>query len=211
MYFRAAKQYVTMNIKQALTIPVPTDIKGLIFDMDGTLLNSTPIHYKAWLAACQPYGVDFSYEYFITLTGRPVVELAKGLIAAFNIPVGAEELVCKKENLVEQNLHNVELIQPVFEVVQAYKGRLPMAVGTGASRERAVRLLTNSGIMDYFDAIVTSDDVSNYKPHPETFLKAAEAIRVNAKSCVVFEDGHLGMDAAVAAGMQVIDVKPYYN
>jgi beta-phosphoglucomutase-like phosphatase (HAD superfamily) len=204
-------QIETMDSQQTHMIKVPSTIKGLIFDMDGTLLNSTPIHYKAWLAACQPYGVEFSYDYFITLTGRPVLELSKDFIATFNLPVEPDVLVHEKERLVESNLHNVEIIRPVFDVVKAYSGLLPMAVGTGASRERALSLLTNSGIIDYFAAIITSDDVENYKPHPETFLKAANAIEVAPHDCLVFEDGYLGINAAMAAGMQVVDVKPFYN
>ncbi|MBS2212333.1 HAD-IA family hydrolase [Carboxylicivirga mesophila] len=201
-----------MSDNKALNqIVIPQHIKGLIFDMDGTLLNSTPIHYKAWLAACQPFGVDFEYEYFIGLTGRPVVELGKDLIDTFGMDIAPEELVQNKENLVEQNLHNVEIVEAVYDVVKRYEGLLPMAVGTGASRERAMRLLSNSGIINHFEAVITSDDVDNYKPHPDTFLKAAEAIKVNPAECMVFEDGHLGMDAAVAAGMHVIDVKPYYR
>lgn len=192
-------------------IVVPEGIKGLIFDMDGTLLNSTPVHYKAWLEACQPFGVEFSYDFFITLTGRPVVELGKDLIERYKMDADPFELVARKEQLVKSNLHNVQIIKPVFEVVKNFQGRLPMAVGTGASRERANKLLTDSGIIDRFDVIVTSDDVNNYKPHPETFLKAAEYIQVQPEDCLVFEDGHLGMDAATSAGMQVIDVKPFYE
>ncbi|WP_430816109.1 HAD family hydrolase [Carboxylicivirga sp. RSCT41] len=194
-----------------LKIKVPSSVKGLIFDMDGTLVNSTPVHYKAWSEAVKSYGVDFTYEFFITLTGRPVVELSKDLIKRYDLDVDPIELVSIKEQLVEKNLNNVELIQPVYEVMKQYKGQLPMAVGTGASRERAQFLLSAVGILDEFDVIVTSDDVNNYKPHPETFLKAAEGIGVEPVDCMVFEDGHLGIDAANEAGMHVIDVKPYYE
>ncbi|TRX65945.1 HAD family phosphatase [Carboxylicivirga sp. M1479] len=192
-------------------IPVADNIKGLIFDMDGTLVNSTPIHYKAWLEACRPFGVEFSYDFFITLTGRPVVELSKDLIARYQMDISAIELVNKKEQLVENNLHHVQLIQPVIDVMDKFQGKLPMAVGTGASRERAQRLLSDAGIIERFDIIVTSDDVDNYKPHPDTFLKAAKGIGVDADCCLVFEDGHLGIEAAKSAGMSVIDVKPYYE
>jgi len=192
-------------------ILVPEAVKGLIFDMDGTLLNSTPVHYKAWLGACKPFGVEFDYNYFITLTGRPVIELSKDLINQFGMDISAIELVETKEQLVEKNLHNITVIKPVFEVVESFQGKLPMAVGTGASRERANFLLTESGIIDRFDAIVTSNDVLNYKPHPDTFLKAADLIGVAPADCLVFEDGHLGIEAANSAGMAVIDVKPYYE
>ncbi|MBK3519533.1 HAD family hydrolase [Carboxylicivirga marina] len=193
------------------TIVVPEGIKGLIFDMDGTLVNSTPVHYVAWSEACAPYGVQFDYDFFIMLTGRPVLELSKDLIKRYKLDISAKELVRIKEDLVEKNLHNVKLINPVIDVMDRYQGKLPMAVGTGASRERTDFLLKTSGIIDRFDAIVTSDDVNNYKPHPETFLKGAEAIGVKPGECLVFEDGHLGIDAAKTAGMHVIDVKPYYE
>ncbi|WP_430809688.1 MULTISPECIES: HAD family hydrolase [unclassified Carboxylicivirga] len=192
-------------------IIISRDIKGLIFDMDGTLLNSTPVHYQAWLSACQPFGVSFDYDFFITLTGRPVIELARDLIARYELAVTPMDLVAHKESLVEDNLNKVTLIPAVFDVLERYRGLLPMAVGTGASRQRAERLLRSSGIEDRFKAIVTSDDVSHYKPHPETFLNAAAALGVAPADCLVFEDGHLGIEAAKAAGMQVIDVKPYYD
>jgi beta-phosphoglucomutase family hydrolase len=194
-----------------LKIRVPESVKGLIFDMDGTLVNSTPVHYKAWLEAVKPFGVNFTYEFFITLTGRPVVELSKDLINRYKLDIDPIDLVNAKEQLVEKNLNNIELIQSVYEVMKQYKGQLPMAVGTGASRERAQFLLSTVGIIDEFDIIVTSDDVTNYKPHPETFLKAAEGIGLAPANCMVFEDGHLGIDAAKEAGMHVIDVKPYYE
>ncbi len=194
-----------------LKIKVPQVIEGLIFDMDGTLVNSTPVHYKAWSEAVKPFGVEFDYAFFITLTGRPVIELSKDLIKRFGLDIAPIELVKNKEQLVENNLHNVELIQPVYEVIKQYKGQLPMAVGTGASRERAQFLLSTVGIIDEFDIIVTSDDVDNYKPHPETFLKAAKSMGVEPANCLVLEDGQLGIEAAKEAGMHVIDVKPFYE
>ncbi len=179
--------------------------------MDGTLVNSTPVHYKAWLEAVKPFGVHFDYAFFITLTGRPVMELSKDLIQRYQLDVEPGELVRVKEQLVEKNLNNVELVQPVYEVMKQYKGELPMAVGTGASRERAQFLLSTVGIIDEFDVIVTSDDVTQYKPHPETFLKAAETMGVEPANCLVLEDGQLGIEAAREAGMHVIDVKPFYE
>ncbi len=201
------------EVKENVTdkIIVPEGVKGLIFDMDGTLVDSTPIHYQAWLDACAPFGVSYDYDFFITLTGRPVLELSKDLIQRFDMDIEPIELVRIKESLVEKNLDKVVLVKAVNEVLEQYKGKLPMAVGTGASRDRAQKLLTDAGIIDLFDAIVTSDDVDNYKPHPDTFLKAAKLIDVAPEDCIVFEDGHLGIDAAITAGMQVIDVKPFYE
>jgi len=192
-------------------IAVPSHIKGLIFDMDGTLINSIPAHYKAWLEACSKYGISFSYDYFVKLTGRPVVELSKDIIAEYKLQADPLQLVHEKEMLVEKNLSQVQLIEPVIEVIRQYTGRLPMAVGTGASKKMATRLLTETGLYNSFECIVTSDDVQNYKPHPDTFLKAASHIGVSPAECLVFEDGDLGIKAALSGGMHVIDVKPFYE
>ncbi len=193
------------------SISIPTHIKGLIFDMDGTLINSLPAHYKAWLEACNSYGVDFTFDYFTTLTGRPVIELSKDIITRFNMNISPVQLVKEKEALVEKNLNEVKLIQPVMRVIKAYNRKLPMAVGTGACKQMATHLLSKAGIINQFKSIITSDDVDNYKPHPETFLKAALEINVVPEECLVFEDGQLGIEAAIAAGMSVIDVKPFYE
>lgn len=192
-------------------IKVPSNIKGLIFDMDGTLVNSIPAHYNAWIEACRKYDVSFSFEYFIDLTGRPVIELSKDIIKDFGLNIPPIQLVKEKEVLVEKNLNKVELIKPVIDVINKYKGQLPMAVGTGASKKMAMRLLSETGIVQHFKSIVTSCDVTKYKPNPDTFLKAAEEIGVAPEDCLVFEDGQLGIDAAKAAGMSVVDVKPYYE
>jgi len=196
---------------QPNTITIPAHIKGLIFDMDGTLINSIPVHYNAWIEACSKYGACFSYDFFVGLTGRPVLELSKDIITKFCLDVEPIQLVREKEVLVEKNLNKVELIMPVMNVINAYTGKLPMAVGTGASKQMATRLLSETGIINQFDSIVTSDDVDNYKPSPDTFLKAAKEINIAPEECMVFEDGQLGIDASITAGMSVIDVKPYYE
>jgi len=199
------------ELNQDQTIKVPDHIKGLIFDMDGTLVNSIPVHYNAWIEACSKYKASFSYDYFVSLTGQPVLELSKGIITKFGLKVSAAQLVDEKEQLVEKNLNKVELIQPVMRVIRAHDGKLPMAVGTGASKKMATRLLSETGIIHQFQTIVTSDDVDRYKPHPDTFLKAAQEINVLPQDCLVFEDGQLGIEAALAAGMTVVDVKPFYE
>ena len=199
------------DVNQYNTITVPAHIKGLIFDMDGTLINSLPAHYEAWSEACSLYGVAFSFDFFAALTGRPVLELSKDIITTFNMNISPIRLVEMKEQFIEKNLNKIELIRPVMQIIEACNGKLPMAVGTGASKKTATRLLSETGIINQFESIITSDDVEHYKPHPDTFLKAAQAINIAPEACLVFEDGQLGIEAALAAGMDVIDVKPFYD
>jgi len=96
---------------------------------------------------------------------------------------------------------------PLIEVVKAYKGRRPMAVGTGSEHAMAVALLQHLGLCDYFSAIVGADDVKRHKPEPDTFIRCAELMGVPPARCVVFEDADFGLQAARAAGMDAVDVR----
>ena len=105
----------------------------------------------------------------------------------------------------------VKPILPVVEIVKKYHGILPMAVGTGGHREAVERTLELAGIRKYFDIVITANDVNNFKPHPETFLKCAELMNVDPEFIEVFEDGDLGIEAAIAAGMVATDVRSWYD
>ncbi|MCU4162795.1 HAD family hydrolase [Carboxylicivirga caseinilyticus] len=193
------------------TVLDKTEIEALIFDMDGTLVDTLPVHYAAWLKACSEHNVHFSMEYFIKLTGRPALELSKDIIRDFNVPMEPMELWEKKEALVKGQFNRMEVFPAIAEVISHFHKKVPMAVGTGATKAMATDILELTKIDHYFDYIVTSDDVQNYKPHPETFLKSADFFGVDPSKCLVFEDGQLGIDAAKEAGMMVIDVKPFYS
>lgn len=186
------------------------DIKALIFDMDGTLVDTLPAHYEAWLKASEEFEVSFSMEYFQALTGRPATELGKDIVKEFNLPISSVELVRRKEALIKEQFHKVKVFEPILEVIKHFHGILPMSVGTGARKEMAESILEATQLKKYFDIVVTSDDVKNYKPHPETFMRSVEHFGVEPKNCLVFEDGHLGIEAAKTGGMMVIDVKPFY-
>jgi beta-phosphoglucomutase-like phosphatase (HAD superfamily) len=107
--------------------------------------------------------------------------------------------------------HNVTPIEPVTALVQKYFGKMPMSVGTGGHREAVEKTLEIIGIRDYFDIIVTANDVKHHKPHPETFLRCAELMGVDPADCEVFEDGDLGIKAARRAGMKATDVRTWYD
>jgi len=185
--------------------------KGLIFDLDGTLADTMPIHYIAWKNAAASYGIDFTTELFQQLAGIPLYPTVEKLNQIFGTHIDPKEMGDIKEAEFENNMHLTPEIKVVTDLVRKYHGIIPMAVGTGGMRRLAFKTLEIIGLKSYFDVLVASDDVQNYKPHPETFLKCAELMGVNPVDCEVFEDGILGMKAAETAGMMVVDVTNYYE
>lgn len=185
--------------------------KALIFDLDGTLADTMPIHYTAWRNAAAKYGIDFTPELFAQLAGIPLYPTVEKLNRLFGKNIDPKEMGNIKEAEFEKNMHLTPEIKAVTDLVRAYHGKLPMAIGTGGSRRLSLKTLGIIGLQNYFEILVTSEDVSNFKPHPETFVKCAELMGVNPVDCEVFEDGVLGIQAAKTAGMMVVDVTQYYE
>lgn len=186
-------------------------IKALIFDMDGTLLNTITAHFQAWETICAKYDITVTKDYFYHLTGRPVLEIGRQIVKDFQVSVSPELIVAEKEALVKANNQPIELIDPIVQLVYNYTGILPMAIGTGCDREKALDMLNKTGLLPYFSSVVTADDVENHKPHPETFLNCAKQMGIDPQYCQVFEDGQAGLTAAQCAGMHATDVKPFYT
>jgi beta-phosphoglucomutase-like phosphatase (HAD superfamily) len=117
------------------------------------------------------------------------------------------------EKLIEfyKDQHLVKPILPVVEIAKKYFEVLPMAIGTGGHREAVERSLNITDLRKYFNIIITANDVENFKPHPETFLKCATLMDVEPEFIEVFEDGELGIQAAINAGMKVTDVRSWYD
>ena len=185
--------------------------KGLIFDLDGTLADTMPIHYIAWKNAAARYDIEFTPELFATLAGIPVYPTVEKLNELFGKQIDPQEMGDLKEAEFEKSMHLTPEIKIVTDLVRKYHGKIPMAIGTGGSRRLSMKTLGVIGLQDYIDIMVTSEDVRNFKPHPETFLKCAELMGVEPQFCEVFEDGILGMQAARTAGMMVVDVTAYYE
>lgn len=185
--------------------------KGLIFDLDGTLADTMPIHYLAWKNAAAHYGIDFTTELFSQLAGIPLYPTVEKLNQIFGKTIDPKELGDLKEAEFEHNMYLTPEIKIVADLVRANYGKIPIAIGTGGSRRLSLKTLEIIGLQKYFDALVTSEDVSHFKPNPETFLKCAELMGVAPRDCEVFEDGILGIQAARTAGMMVVDVTQYYE
>jgi beta-phosphoglucomutase family hydrolase len=188
-------------------------VKGLIFDLDGTLADSMPYHFEGWKKACNKYGADIDTAFLRLHTGSPGWLIASEIIRKCGLEgkVTIDQIVEEKLDQFHRVQHNVKAIEPVADIVRKYYGKLPMSVGTGGHREAAERTLEITGLRKYFDIIVTANDVDNFKPHPETFLKCAELMNVDPAYIEVFEDGDLGIEAARMAGMIATDVRTWYD
>lgn len=188
-------------------------IKGLIFDLDGTLADTMPYHFQSWKMACRKFGAEIDHAFLRKHTGSPGWIIADEIIKACNLngSVTGEEIMNAKLTEFYKQQHLVREISPVVGIVKKYYGILPMAIGTGGHREAVERTLEVTGLRKYFEIIVTANDVENFKPDPETFLKCAQLMNVEPGFIEVFEDGELGIKAAINAGMRVTDVSSWYN
>ena len=179
---------------------------GLVFDMDGTLVDTMPTHFRAWSESMRRHGLKLSEDRFYALGGVPAGAIIKQLAEEQAQIVDAEQIAEEKEALFLDLLDEVRPVAPVYAIALAYHGKRPLAVATGSPRWVANRLLDALDCLDWFGAIVTSDDVQNPKPHPETYLKAAAGIGVAPEKCHAFEDTALGLEAATRAGMTAVDI-----
>jgi beta-phosphoglucomutase family hydrolase len=184
-------------------------IKGLVFDCDGTIADTMPLHYEAWVAALGEYGVEFPEAMFYEMAGIPSARIIEILNERHGHSMPVQETADYKEGLYLKLIPRVRPIEPVVELVERYAGRLPMAVATGGTRAICTKTLASLDLLQHFREIVTADDVKHGKPAPDIFLEAARRLGVAAEACVAFEDADLGVRAAREAGMRVVDVRQW--
>ena len=183
------------------------EIKGIIFDCDGTLADTMPLHWKAWESVTSRYGLHFPEERFYSLGGVPSRDILKMLCEEQGKALDHLALSKEKEEAYLPFLPQVKPIDVVVAVAEANHGKLPMAVASGGMKPIIEDVLEHLKIRHYFDAIVTSEDVKNQKPAPDIFLEAARRIGVPPEFCRAYEDTDLGMQAIRSAGMEAIDVR----
>ena len=187
------------------------DHDALLFDCDGTLADTMPAHYRAWLEVTEPHGIEFDEDRFYSLGGRPTRDIVATLFAEVGLAVDVDHAAGVKERSFLAQLDRILPIDPVVDVVHRSRGRVPMAVVTGGYQDVCRRILARVGIADCFDTIVASEDTTRHKPDPEPFLEAARRLGARPERCVVWEDSGLGIEAARRAGMHWIDVRSFHN
>jgi len=192
---------------------IKSGIKGLIFDLDGTLADTMPYHFNGWKVACNKYGVKIDTAFLRKYTGSPGWLIAEEIIRRNNLngTVTVDQIIEEKLSEFYKDHHKVKPIKPVVDIVKKYYGIIPMSVGTGGHREAVERTLEITDLRKYFDIIITANDVDRFKPHPETFLRCAELMNIKPEFVEVFEDGDLGLEAANNAGMHATDVRSWYD
>lgn len=180
--------------------------RAYLFDCDGTIADSMPLHYIAWTTALGEWGCNFDEELFYAWGGKPIVEIISDLntLRGLNMPVA--QVAERKENLYYGLLPQLRAVPEVLEHIKHMEGKIPFAVVSGSRRDSVTASLTTLGLLDKFQAIVCAGDYEKSKPHPEPFLLAATLLGVPPESCLVFEDTEMGIQAAMAAGMASVKV-----
>jgi beta-phosphoglucomutase-like phosphatase (HAD superfamily) len=182
-------------------------IKGLIFDCDGTLADTMPLHWRAWQVITARHRIHLPEDRFYALGGVPSRDILKMLSHEQGVPLDAFAVAHEKESEYLPLIAQVEPINTVVGVARENYGKIPMAVASGGTRKIIEQVLEHLGIRNLFQAVVTSEDVVNQKPAPDIFLEAARLIGVPPRFCRAYEDTDLGMQAIRAAGMEAMDVR----
>ena len=187
------------------------DYTAILFDCDGTLADTMPAHYRAWLHVTKHHGILFDEDRFYALGGRPTRDILATLANEASIEIDLDHASEMKESAFLEQVKHVKAIDPVIAALRRAHGHLPVAVVTGGYRDVCEKILLQIGIREFFDCIVASEDTNRHKPHPDPFLEAARRLGVAPEGCLVWEDSDLGIEAARQAGMSWIDVRSFHQ
>jgi HAD superfamily hydrolase (TIGR01509 family) len=190
-----------------MKLPLPAgEFRAYLFDCDGTIVDSMPLHFTAWNKALGEWNCPFDEELFYAWGGRPVAEIVAALNERHGLAMPVAAVTERKENFYFELLPELKAVAEVVEHIDAQYGRIPFAVVSGSNRESVVKSLTTTNLLDRFETIVAAGDYERSKPAPDAFLIAAERLGVAPEECLVFEDTAMGLDAAAAAGMAAVRV-----
>jgi len=182
-------------------------IKGIIFDCDGTLADTMPLHWRAWQIIAARHRIHFPMDRFYSLGGVPSRDILKMLSAEQGLSLDHLAVAKEKEAEYLPLIAQVEPINTVVGIARENFGKIPMAVASGGTSSGIAQVLNHLGIRSLFRAVVTSDMVKRQKPAPDIFLEAARQIGVPPQFCRAYEDTDLGIQAIRAARMEAVDVR----
>ncbi|BDS05006.1 phosphatase [Oceaniferula spumae] len=191
------------------TLDIPQDgYDAVIFDLDGTLVDSMAVHFTAWCEALAKHGAAnvFPEDVFYAMGGRPTKDIVMELNGECGLKLDPEVVSIDKREAFLKNLDKVTLNDEVVDFARSLRGKMPMAIATGGSRIVVEKTLQITGLSDLFDEVVTANDVKCGKPAPDVFLEAAARLEIAPERCLVFEDAPAGIMGAQSAGMEVVCV-----
>ncbi|PJG58520.1 HAD family hydrolase [Aeromonas cavernicola] len=174
---------------------------ALIFDMDGTLVDSMPLHLDAWQQTSAEFGLPFDRAEINEYGGIPTRKIVPMIASQHGLTIDVEAFTQRKIALYMENISRVKVFPNMWDLVKRYHGKVAMGIGTGSPRQQAELILKSTGLDAYISVVITADDVTNHKPHPDTFLKVAEQLGATPANCLVFEDTQIGIQAGKASGM----------
>jgi beta-phosphoglucomutase-like phosphatase (HAD superfamily) len=181
--------------------------RAIIFDCDGTLADTMPLHWRAWQVVARRHSFSLPEDRFYSLGGVPSRDILKLLRTEQGLPFDPLAVAREKEAEYLPLIAQVEPINTVVGVAREHHGKIPLAVASGGTKKIISQVLEHLDILHLFQAIVTSEEVVNQKPAPDIFLEAARRLGVPPQFCRAYEDTDLGMRAIRAAGMEAVDVR----
>jgi HAD superfamily hydrolase (TIGR01509 family) len=197
------------EIGQLVKLRLPVGSFGAyLFDCDGTIVDSMPLHYVAWTRALAEWDCPFDERLFYAWGGIPVDEIVALLNEKHGLSMPVAPVSTRKENLYLELLPQLKAVPEVVEHIADQYGRIPFAVVSGSTREAVTASLGSLKLLDRFETLVCAGDYEKSKPDPEAFLLAAARLEVAPESCLVFEDTEMGIQAAKAAGMASVKIPP---
>ena len=184
------------------------EFDAYIFDCDGTLADTMPLHYEAWCAVLGEHRRDFPEALFYELGGVPTERIVEILNERHGHTMPVRQTAALKDRLFTEMIPKILPIEPAVELVHQFYGAKPLAVASGGTREIVTRILNALGILKKFQVVVTTEDCRRGKPAPDPFLEAARQLGIAPQRCLVFEDTTAGVAAAEAAAMQWVLIQP---
>jgi beta-phosphoglucomutase family hydrolase len=182
-------------------------IKAVIFDMDGVIIDSEPIHFESDQMTMKHFGIEISHEELNQYVGVSNLVMWSDLKAKFNLTASIDELM-EKQSYFKKYLIGNKKLEPIEGIphllAQIKDAGVKIGLASSSNRDFIEMILNNLEIIHYFEVIVSGEEVTKSKPEPDIFLKAAEKLKIDPKNCLVIEDSQNGVKAAILAGMTCI-------
>jgi beta-phosphoglucomutase family hydrolase len=195
-----------------MKLKLPRGVFGAyLFDCDGTIADSMPLHYVAWKKVLGEWNCEFEETLFYSLGGMPIVEIIAMLNKKHGLNMPVASVARLKESLYFEMLPQLKVVPEVLEHIEEQHGRIPFAVVSGSTRDSVTASLGMLKLLDRFETMVCAGEYEKGKPDPEAFLLAASRLGVAPEACLVFEDTEMGIQAATAAGMASVKVPPHWE